>query len=204
MSSLPFSQFLNRYGIKLLFAAVPTIVPGAVVKKRNKGYFAVGNLRQALGGSDADWETELLPANLVYGTVDRTLSLNGKASLKEFGIDIEGGLKKANSVTFKITGVKSQVFKNQSRILLVPRIFALRTSNIVMWQQLNNNWIIDHTYYATEATVEFNVDSDVNLQGEVQNRITVSGNTTIEWKSKRSFIITQNDAVPFGFSGWRV
>jgi hypothetical protein len=204
MPNITFSQFLNRFGIKLLFSADPTLVPGAVIDKRKKGYFAIGALKEVLGGSDVDWETELLPANLVYGTVEREISLEGKASLKEFGMDIKGGLERASSVTFKITGVKSRIFKKQSSLLLAPQLFKLRDTNKNTWKRINNNWIADHTYYATEATVEFVVDSSVNLEADLKDRLELSGNAAIEWKSKRSFVITQNDLVPFGFSGWRV
>lgn len=205
MAALPFPQFLKRYGIMLLFAATPNIVPGAVMEKRRKGYFAIGSLKDVLGGTAASWASKLQGANLVYGTVERQFNLKGKASLKEFGLEISGGLQRAKSVTFSISGVRARTFMSQSKLALVPKIHSLRKADRRLWRQvLNNNWIADYTYYATEATVVFNVASGVDLKGEIENRINISGTAGIKWKSNRSFTITRNDAVPFGFSGWKI
>jgi hypothetical protein len=204
MAALPFPQFLKRYGIMLLFAATPNVVPGAVMEKRRKGYFAIGSLKDVLGDTAATWTSKLQGANLVYGTVERQLNLKGKASLNEFGVEIGGGLQRAKSVTFSISGVRARIFVSQSKLTLVPKIHRLRKTDRRMWKQINNNWIADYTYYATEATLEFNVGSGVDLKGEIENRIKLSGNAGVKWKSNRSFTLTRNDAVPFGFSGWRV
>ena len=91
MAALSFPQFLRRYGIKLLVTSTPDIVPGAVIERRKKGYFKYGHLQAILGGDDASWACRLQPANFVYGTIERTLSLKAKASLSEFGVSIGGG-----------------------------------------------------------------------------------------------------------------
>lgn len=204
MASLPFPQFLRRYGITLLFASDPGVVPGAIIEKRGKGYFCAGTLAQIFGDPPPAWDTALQPANLVYGTVERSLSLTGKASLDELGINIDGGLSKAKSVNFFISGVKCRVFVNQSKILLIPRIQELRKKNKALWKLVNNNQIADYTYYATEVTAEFDVEGGVDLKAEIDNRITVVGNAAIDWKSKSKFVISNNDFIPFGFSGWTV
>ncbi len=204
MSSLPFPQFLKRYGITMLFASDPGVVPGAIIEKRRQGYFSAGTLEQVFKDPPPAWDTALQPANLVYGTVERSLSLSGRASLDEFGIGIQGGLSRAKTVNFYISGVKCRVFVNQSKIMLIPRLQQLRKNNKVLWKLLNNNIIADYTYYATEVTAEFVVDGNVDLQAEIQNRITVIGNAAVDWKSKSKFVISNNDAVPFGFSGWTV
>lgn len=202
MSNLPFPQFLKRYGITLLFASDPSVAPGAIIEKRKRGYFCAGTLAQVFKDPPPAWDTILQPANLVYGTVERNLSLSGKASLDEFGININGGLTKARSVNFFISGVKCRVFVNQSKILLIPRLQELRRSNKDLWKLVNNNMIADYTYYATEVTADFEVEGGVNLQAEIENQISVTGNAAIDWKSKSKFVISQNDAIPFGFSGW--
>ncbi len=204
MAKLPFPQFLSRYGIKLLFTATPDVVPGTIIDKRKKGFFGIGTLKQVLGGGPAKWATKLQPGNLVYGTIERALSLKGKASLNEFGVAISGGLRRARSVTFEITGVKVRTFKTQSMITISPALHKLRKSNKQLWKMVNNNWIADYVYYASEATVKFFVNGGVNLKADIQNRLKVSGEAGVQWKSNRSFTITNNQEVPFGFSGWKV
>lgn len=204
MAGLPFPQFLKRYGITLLFASDPSVVPGAIIEKRKRGYFCAGKLEQIFKDPPPAWDTELQPANLVYGSVERSLSLSGKASMDEFGISVGGGLSKARSVNFLISGVKCRVFKHQSKILLIPRLQELRRSNKDLWKLINNNTIADYTYYATEVTVDFEVEGAVDLKTEIENQIVVTGDASVEWKSKSKFVISNNDQIPFGFSGWTV
>jgi hypothetical protein len=204
MASLPFPQFLQRYGITLLFAGKPSIIPGTLIERRQRGYFDVGSLGQVLEGPSSDWETYLQSANFVYGNIERSLSMAGKASLDELGISINGGLGQVRSVTFNITGVKCRTFLKQSKILLIPRLQELRRTNRPLWKLVNNNWIADNTYYATDVSVEFDVDGNIDLQAEIQAKLSLAPNASIDWKSKSKFVIANNDAVPFGFSGWRV
>lgn len=204
MAKLPFPQFLNRYGIKLLFSATPDVVPGVIIEKRKKGFFVIGKLDHVLGGGAAKWATKLQPANIVYGSVERTLSLKGKTSLNEFGVKVGGGLKHASSVSFQITGVKARTFETQSMITIWPKIDKIRMSNKQMWKMINNNWIADHVFYATEVTVQFKVETGTNLKADIENRVNVSSGVGIDWKSNRSFAITNNQEVPFGFSGWKI
>jgi hypothetical protein len=204
MANLPFPQFLQRYGITLLFSSDPSVIPGAIIEKRKQGYFCVGTLAQVFKDPPPTWNTILQPANLVYGTVQRSLSLTGKASLNEFGIGINGGLSKARSVDFFISGVKCRVFENQSKITLIPRLQELRKSNKALWKLVNNNRIADYTYYATEVTADFAVEGNADLRAEIENKITLGGGASVDWKSKSKFVISQNDAIPFGFSGWTI
>jgi hypothetical protein len=204
MASLPFPQFLQRYGITLLFAGKPSIIPGTLIERRQRGYFDVGSLEQVLNGPPADWETYLQTANFVYGNIERSLSLAGKASLDELGISINGGLGQARAVTFNITGVKCRTFVRQSKISLIPRLQELRKTNKSLWRLVNNNWIADNTYYATDVSVEFDVDGNIDLQAEIKTNLTLAPSANIDWKTKSKFVISNNDAVPFGFSGWRV
>ena len=62
------------------------------------------------------------------------------------------------------------------------------------------------TYYATEANVSFAAPGGADLKASVEKEggVHVSGSAAVQWTSKKSFTITQNDAVPFGFRGWKV
>ena len=204
MAKFTFPQFLKNQGIKLFFSAVEDIVPGAIIEKKKKGFFSIGTIEQVLGGGSTKWETKLQSANFAKGTIDRTLSLKGKASLDEFGVNVHGGLKHASSVNFQITDVKARTFESQSKITIWPDILKIRDSNQQMWKMINNNWLADMVYYALEMKVAFKVDAGINLKGDIENRVKVSGGAGLEWDSNRSFTITNNQEVPFGFSGWKI
>lgn len=88
--------------------------------------------------------------------------------------------------------------------MLIPRLQELRRSNKDLWKLINNNTIADYTYYATEVTVDFEVEGAVDLKTEIENQIVVTGDASVEWKSKSKFVISNNDQIPFGFSGWTV
>ena len=200
MPQLLFPQFLNRYGIKLFFSSVADTKPGAVIKKQKRGFFVIGRLEDVLGGSREKWASRLQDANFVYGQIDRTLSLKGKSSLKEFGVDIEGGLSRANAVTYQIKGIKARAFKTQNRIKILPEIEKLRRTDKAKWRLINNCWIAEYVYHATEFTVKFNAATGVNLKAEVENKIKISADTKLEWKNKSSFTITNTESASPGTS----
>jgi len=204
MPGLPFSQFLKRYGITMLFSSDPGVLPGAIIEKRKQGYFSAGTLAQVFNDPPSAWDTLLQPANLVYGTVERNLSLNGRASLNEMGIAISGGLTRAKGVNFFISGVQCRVFAHQSKITLIPRLQELRRGNKDLWKIINNKTIADYTYYASEMTVSFDVETGIDLRAEINQQIHIEPTTNLQWQSESKFIISKNDTIPFGFSGWMV
>ena len=204
MAALLFPQFLKRYGIKLFFSSVADTKPGAIIKRQKRGFFVIGTLDDVLEGGSTRWASKLQDANFVYGRVDRTLSLKGKASLKKFGVDIEGGLNRASAVTYQITGVKARSFKTQSRIKILPELENLRLTDKTKWKLINNCWIAEYVYHASEFTVKFDAATGVKLKADVEQRIKISGEVELDWKTDRSFTIANNLDIPFGFSGWQV
>jgi len=210
LAALKFPQFLRRYALQLLAVSNTDVAPGEVVDKGRKGFLPQGHLQEILGGrSSGFWDTEMNLANLVYGSVERTFGLDGSASLSEMGIHIGGGLKAARSVTFTITGVHARTFLNgpghASMFSLTPLVHALKKDR-TKWKMVNGKWIVTETYYATEASVSFAAPGGVDLKASVEKEggVHVSGSAAVQWTSKKSFTITQNDAVPFGFRGWKV
>lgn len=204
MSSLPFPQFLSRYGIKLLFSSTADIVPGTILDRKRRGYIPMGHIEHVLGGPSKKWASKLQPANFVYGTITRNISLKGKISLVQFGIEVSGGLKNARSATFEISGVKARAFKSESKITILPQLYKVRRKNRKLWRIINNNWLAEYVYYASEARVTFLVAGGADLKAGLEKKIKISAGANIKWDSNRSFVITNNVEVPFGFSGWRV
>jgi hypothetical protein len=205
MAQIAFPQFLRRYGIKMLITSTPDIIPGAIIERRKRGYFKYGHLREVLGGDEASWRVELKPANFIYGSVERSLSLSGKARLNEFGVVIGGGLSRAKKVRFDLQNVQARVFVKRSKLSLIPELFDLRERNRRLWKRaLDNKWVADYTYYATEVRFSFETEGGVDLEADISDQLVVSANAVVEWKSKKSFVVTNTNEVPFGFSGWKL
>ncbi len=211
MPALEFPEFLKRHQLQLLVVGTDDILPGTVVDKERRGYAPQGYLQEILSREPGGyWETELNKANLAYGTIERTFSLGGKTSLTEMGVSVEGGLGRAKAATFAITGVHARTFLNgpghASMFSLVPKLHALKKEDKKSWRLVNGKWIILETFYASEATVSFQTSGDVNLKADVEaaGGVSASGSGGVKWTGKRSFVITENNQVPFAFRGWMV
>ena len=110
--TLEFPRFLRRFNLKLLAVANDDIVPG-VVLSRKRGHLYLGHLSQLLPEQPRRfWATELNPANIVYGSVQRSFNLRGGPSLDRMGVRIEGGLGRAKSVNCSIRAVHARTFRN--------------------------------------------------------------------------------------------
>jgi len=210
MPALKFPQFLKRFKLTILRVATDDVIPGAVLSPR-RGYIYQGHLSELLAGQPKKfWKTELDPANIVYGTVEREFSLSGKASLDQMGVKVEGGLGRAKSVKYSISAVHAQTFLNgtghASMFSLTPRLHQLKKRNRRAWRMVNNKWVVLETYYASEAEVTFATSGSVDLKGDVENAggVSVHGGGGIKWTGERSFKIIENNAVPFAFRGWKV
>jgi hypothetical protein len=204
-----FPQFLRRYNLNLLPVATSDYTPGSVLAKKRKGYLHQGHLRQLLRGKPGRfWETEINPANVVYGEVERTLSLRGRSSLDQMGILIEGGLGRARSVSFTISAVHARTFRSgvdqASLFTISPLIQRLKKRDRASWKLLDDKWAVLESYYATEASVSFRTEGNVDLKAEIEKvgGVTVHGGGGLKWTGRRSFRITENRTVPFAFRGW--
>jgi hypothetical protein len=205
---LQFPEFIRRFQLLLLGVTNSDIVPGAVLDKAKRGYLFQGHARQLVAQPDSFWSTEQNQADIIQGSVDRELTLGGKASLDEMGVKIEGGLKRARSATFSITGVSARTFADDAatKFSLMPLILALRKTDKAKWKMVNGKWIVFETYYATEATMTFVTAGNVDLKADVEEAggVSVQGGGNVTWKGKKSFSITGNRRVPFAFRGWQV
>jgi len=210
MAGIKLPQFLRRYNLTMLAVATDDIVPGAVLSKK-RGHTDQGRLSEIITSKPAKfWKTELNAANIVYGTVERSLSLKGKTSLNQMGAKIEGGLSRARSVEFSISEVKARTFRNgpghASMLSLVPLVNNLRRTNRAAWKQINGSLIVLEVYYASEVTLTFTTNGNVDLKADIAKAggVEAGGDAGITWKGKRSFKIAGNTTVPFAFRGWKV
>ncbi|HQW87463.1 MAG TPA: hypothetical protein PLH93_09770 [Flavobacteriales bacterium] len=203
-SPLKFPQFLIRYNIRLLYNSMARIAPCCLLDKQRQGYVYKGHLSEVLPGNADKWKSRMEEASIVYGTVEREMSLAGKASINELGLNISGGLEKASSITYTLKDVRVKVPENVSPIGLTADINELRRTDKTKWRSVNGLWVAETTYHVASFDVKVNVEGNANLDVDLQETIEVGVGVEVKWKNKKEFTITKNEAVPFGFTGFRI
>ena len=193
MPAIKLPQFLKRFRLTILPVATDDVIPGAVLSPR-RGYIYQGHLSELLTGqAEKFWKTELNPANIVYGTVERELSLSGKASLDQMGVKVEGGLGRAKSVKYSISAVHAQTFLNgtghASMFSLTPRLHQLKKRNRRTWKMVNNKWVVLETYYA-DPEVWLTYGSHRRWKNKLAHRL--------NWKVKRGIAREIPDVIARG------
>lgn len=201
MAKVTFKQFLGKYGIRMLFVSSENIYPGIALQPDKQGFFKYDDLYKAFGETEDQWTSGLQQANLITGTITRSLSLNGRSSLDEFGISIDGGLSRTSKVTFKISDIKAQTLTLRTRADIETAIDKMKKSDKSRYKRYAGKIALDQTFYASNFTAEFDVAANVDLRSEIENRIKLAAGAEIKWASKKSFQIASNAAVPFGFAG---
>jgi len=204
MPHLTFKQFLGEYGIRMLFVATEDIQPGIVIQPDKKGFFKYDDLYRVFNQPAEAWAHQFRQANMITGTVSRSLSLAGKASLDEFGVSIHGGLANSKRVTFKLTDIKARSLATRNRADIEHAIAALKKADKARYKRYANKFALDQTFYADSFEAEFDVDGKVDLRAELEGKVEVQGEAQVQWTSKRAFKIASNAAVPFGFAGIKI
>ena len=204
MPNLTFKQFLGEYGIRMLFVATEDIQPGIVIQPNKKGFFKYDDLYKVFNQPSDEWAHQFRQANMITGTVSRSLSLAGKASLDEFGVSIQGGLARSKRVTFKLKDIKARSLATRTRADIEHAIATLKKTDKARYRRYANKFALDQTFYADSFEAEFDVDGKVDLRSELEGKIQVHGEAEIMWTSRRTFQVASNAAVPFGFAGVKI
>ena len=204
MANNPFKAFLTSYGIRLLTTPNDGYLPGIVLEKNRKAFTSFGHLKSVLDLPNRSWETQLRESNLINETINRSLSLKTTASLKEFGVDISGGLQKISSVDFAIEQVTARDFVHIDNFTLMPKILALKKKDKASWKMLKGKWYVYHLFYASHLVFTFHGEAAIDVKALIKNKITIQPEASIRWSSNKQFVVTKNNRVPFGFAGWKI
>jgi hypothetical protein len=207
--NVPILQFLRQYGLIQLGASYELIVPGRIVTP--KVARPIAYLKNLFEGTNDEWPTELIDANLPYQVVWEN-DLAGKVSLKIPGIiTIGGGLKNAAKGTFSVSQVHARVFDRQRQDLqemnLCVRLdeWRKRPSAKNLYKRVRRRLVVQSTWYTSELTLELEAPGGVDMSAEVPvNQIKVSGEGKFEWTSKTALNVKGNDKVPFAIQGWKI
>ncbi len=201
---ISFRQFLGKYGIVLLPVSVETTVPGDILRKERRGYYPFGSMKNISRNAELDWNVQEIQANFTEENISRSLSLKGKYSLKSMGVNINGGLSKAKSATYTITGVKAKNLKSIDTFTIEKELSEIKSRSRSDWKRIKGNKLVELTFYATDFTIDFEVEGNFDLSAEVGSKVTHDIGAELVWKTKTSISISKNDRVPFGFKGLRI
>jgi hypothetical protein len=199
---ITFRQFLGKYGLTLLPVGIETTVPGDILKRERRGYYPYAKMKK-VADNDLNWNVGWTGANITEEKVSRTLSLNGKYSLKTMGVNINGGLSKAKSATYTISGVKAKKLVELTTMEVEQFLDTIKNKKSA-WKKIKGKEFVELTFYATEFTIDFEVDRGIDLKAEVAQKISHEASAKVEWTTKTSLRIASNDNIPFGFKGFRI
>ncbi len=197
-----YRRFLKQNNIIALPAAGADYHPGSVLKQRRRRckYTQWGRIDMLLN-NDKEWPCKLVEANIVESDIKRRLSLQGRASVKEFGLGIGAGLRNATSVTYEITGLKNRVFTN-------PNVLIRHSDEIEGYIRNNRKkgyryFVLERLWYAVEFIVKFEGMTKAELKAVLDKHVNVTGDAKFKLNTKGNIVVTAGKpTVPFGFTTW--
>lgn len=201
---IAFRQFLNKYGITLLPVSIESTKPADILKKEKRGYYPYSHLGKVIEKPSSTWKNVWVGASITQESISRTLSLKGKYSLKSMGVNINGGLAKAKSATYTISGVKAKKLDTTDTMEVESFLTEIRAKKPAIWKKIRGKNYVEMTFYATEFTISFDVEGDVDISAEVAGKLTHDAGATVKWTSKTVIKIAKNDNIPFGVKMFRI
>ena len=201
---IAFRQFLRKYGITLLPVSVETTKPADILKKEKRGHFPYTHLGKVIEKPASTWKDVWVGASITQESVSRTLSLNGKYSLKSMGVNINGGLAKAKSATYTISGIKAKKLETTDTMEVENFLTDIKSKKPAIWKKIRGKSFVEMTFYATEFTISFDVEGNVDLSAEVAGKLTHDAGASVKWTSKTVLKIAKNNNIPFGVKMFKI
>jgi len=197
--AINYVKFLRQYGINSLPAASSDLHPASVLCKRKKNYLQWARIDYLLDKS-YEWPSRIVKAHIPSANIERRLTLHNRASVKEFGFNISGGLGRATSVIYQISEVMNEVFADPN--VLVDNMDAIhRLAEKQSRMKRNNCFIAERLWYATRFDVQFEGLSHAQLEA-VLEKYPVQGGVKWELVSRGKLKVSADPEVPFGFSSF--
>jgi hypothetical protein len=193
---LTYRQYLRRNGIRSLSVATKRLHPASILCPERRGFFEEGRLDLLLG---EEWSASSDDASIEVGTFTRELSLKGKVSAKNFGLNISGGLGHASSVTYEVEDVRVREFDN-------PNVLTNKADAIGDFLKANkgrkfrNCFLAQRLWYATKFKVRFEGMSRADVEAVFATHLE-KGSLTGEMRSDGTVLVATKAFVPFGFTG---
>jgi len=214
----------ERVGGILLELATEDIVPGVILDvQRESGFgywlkeiFTVslyekkyivrrsdGAVWEYTGLPKIEFDSSLVPGNMVQEQIKHELSLDAKASLPQYGVTFSGDLKTAYSAVLKVGKIQARVFKNPAVLYKANQyLLALKKSDPEKWEWVNGDFLVSETYYTTELSWVFYGDGSVDAKADFEKAgFKTSGQITANWTSNNILSLSGEPSVPFAVRG---
>jgi|GEM_PF-3086104 len=195
-----YMQYLKRNGIRSLPASTRRLHPASILCRRKKGFSEEGRLDDLL--DKAEWSASSDDASIVVGTFTRKLSLKGKASVRQLGLNISGGLQHASSVTYEVEDVRVKEF-NDTNTLIKKAQAIEKFLETQAGKRLKNCFLAQRLWYATKFEVHFERMTTAEVKDVLKKHLE-KGSLKGELSSKGTIIVATRATVPFGFTGKRL
>lgn len=191
-----YRQYLRRNGIRSLPVATKRLHPASILCQHRRGFFEEGRLDLLLG---EEWAASSDDASIVVGTFTRKLSLKGKVSAKNFGLNISGGLQHASSVTYEVEDVRAKEFDDPN--VLIKNAEAIRDFlETNKARRFRNCFLAQRLWYAIKFKVRFEGITKAEVEAVLVTHLE-KGSLTGEVRSDGTVVVATRAFVPFGFTG---
>lgn len=188
-------QYLKRNGIRSLPVATKRLHPASILCQHRRGFFEEGRLDLLLG---EEWAASSDDASIVVGTFTRRLSLNGKVSAKNFGLNISGGLQHASSVNYDVEDVRVKEFDDPN--ILFKKAQAIRDFlETDEGGRFRKCFLAQRLWYATRFEVRFDGMTKAEVEAVLATHLE-KGSLTGEVRSDGTVVVAARATVPFGFT----
>jgi len=150
----------------------------------------------------AEWAASSDDASIVVGNFTRRLSLKGKASAKNFGLNISGGLQHASSVTYEVEDVRVKEFNDPNTLIKKAQAIE-KFLETQAGKRLKNCFLAQRLWYATKFEVHFEGMTTAEVKA-VMKKYLEEGSLTGEVRKDGTVVVAPRVTVPFGFTGKRL
>jgi hypothetical protein len=208
MSEIHFTQFLKKYGLHELRPTTDPVCPGVVLGKRflRREVTHCGHLAEVFASMPKwFWDTDTDRANLVYGSVHRTIEVQENQPFHCLGLSTADPLPGGSEVKITISQVLGSGFRigpgRANKFSLLALLNNLRETQHQKWKQLEDHWVALEVFYCQEAVVEFDHAADDYAWETTADP--GHSSESLEWVSPNRAIL-RNQRQPFAFCGFKV
>ena len=200
---MKFNKFVRKYlgGLRLLNVSLAEYGPGLILHR--KKLRKLGSVKEVLKNSDHRWTINRSEASITYGVINGTKNLKGGGNVLGL-IGISGSYNRDYQAEFEISGIEGSEFKHQSQLTLQPEINKIRRTDPKMWKLINDHLMVTEAFYATKFTVTFRSGTQVLGQVDLEDKIRLNAEASIDWKNQEVLEVTNNLNVPFGVRGFYI
>lgn len=205
------NRLLRQHGLEGVQLVTPNCKPGSLLKLHyfwNFGMFGpdfqlqreMGDIWTVLGINSLPIQEE--PTNFILDNVNDSFSISAAASLPQFGLNASGSIEAGVSVTWNITGLKSQIFTEAAltelNTSILPRL--QHSGTIPAW--VKDCYLVQETFYVTSLSATIKTSAGLSGKAVFEKAgVTTSGGVQLNWVNDDTFTLEGDASVPLAVYG---